>query len=151
MLLVSDTDVVYFKGGSRMSALREALQQKGFSASDAQLREIEEAKAVEIMKEQDAQLKAGRFEVQKKEILDNLNSTSSIKKFRSLSRKLLLMSPDLVGDVVKIAHQRGVKRQPKQGGTALIAQLLEIRELLQKRDLTEAEKTRIVDRTLTKN
>jgi hypothetical protein len=83
--------------------------------------------------------------------LGELGTLSSVRKFRALAKKLLLVDPKSIGEVVSIAHSRGIQTKKSDGGGALIAQLLKTRGLLSAKDLSETEMIDIVDQTISKH
>jgi hypothetical protein len=82
--------------------------------------------------------------------LGELGTLSSVRKFRALAKKLLLVDPKSIGEVVSIAHSRGIQTKKSDGGGALIAQLLKTRGLLSQ-NLSETEMIDIVDQTISKH
>lgn len=134
-----------------MSALRQALQKKGFQPSSSQIREEKEAEASLYLAEEASNLSAGKRDQQRNKLQEQLSEISSVQKFRVLSKKLLLIDPQLAGEVVRIAHSRGIREKRKEGGVALIAQLIQTRNALQVSGLSEQEMSNIVNRTISKH
>jgi hypothetical protein len=134
-----------------MSALRQALEKQGFKPGHDVIRHEKEAEARDYLAAEDRSLKAGKRDSDREKILGELSATSSVQKFRALAKKLLLLFPELIGEVVQIAHARGMREKRKEGGAALIAQLLQTRTDLSATGLSDEEKARIVSRTISKH
>ncbi len=141
---------MFFLKEKMMTTMRDALIASGINPTQAQVREQRETEALNYLKQEIAQLKADSSERQCMKILNELNSVSSPKKFRALSKKLLLIKPDHIRKVTEIAHARGIHKQSK-GGKALIAQLLQARNLLESKNLSNTEKVLMIDNTISKH
>lgn len=134
-----------------MSVLREALMKKGFALPAELIREQKEAEARDYLAAEDRTLKAGKRDSDRGKLRGELNSVTSVKKFRALAKKLLLLSPGAIEEVVRIAHAQGIKEKKSDGGAALIAQLLQARSALSVSGLKDEDKAHIINRTISKH
>lgn len=79
-----------------------------------------------------------------------LRETSSPDTFRRESRKLLLQWPDLVQELLNIAHAQGMHQKKDKGGGRLIANLYQVKEALQQKGLSDEAKQALVDKLFSK-
>lgn len=104
-------------------SLRDALVATGLASID-QAKSIEALKRYEEEQEQSSsrqQISAG----QRVDIID-LEETITVREFRDKARKLLTESPELIRDVLRVAHQfKGA-----DGGKKLIWQLFQVRDTI---------------------
>jgi hypothetical protein len=82
--------------------------------------------------------------------LEIMRSTSSPPAFRREARKVLLQNPDSVHEILRIAHAQGMQNRKSQGGTWLVANLYQVREILAKQKMSYEEKTAFVDKNFAK-
>jgi hypothetical protein len=121
-----------------MGTLQDGLRNVGV-ASEKQVRESE-AKT-QLNSEMEAAQRA-RPAKEREKRLGILRATSSPDTFRSEARKLLLLYPDLIQELINSAHSQGMhlaNKKPKGGGR-LIANLYQVKEKLQQTGLTAEEK-----------
>jgi hypothetical protein len=130
-----------------MGTLQDALRDAGV-ASEKQLRETEAER--QLRAEMEA-ARAAKPVKEKDKRLGILRTTSSPDTFRSESRKLLLLYPDLVQELLNIAHRQGMQSKKAKGGTRVIANLYQVREALQKGGLTDEAKKTLVDNLFPKH
>ena len=135
----------------KMSALRQALEKQGFKPGHEVVRHEKETEARDYLAAEDRTLRAGKRDNDRGKIVGELNATTSVKKFRALAKKLLLLFPEQIEEVVRIAHAQGIKEKRSGGGAALIAQLLQTRTALSATGLKEDDKASIINRTISKH
>lgn len=128
-----------------MASLQDALHKAG-AVSVKQAREAEAAQVLQM----DVVAARSRSAVAKLEKrVGILMESTDPASFRREARKILLERPDIIHEVIQIAHQRGLKEKKEKGGTRLIANLLQLRQALSEVWTDEAKKD-IVDKTFSK-
>ena len=112
-------------------------RQHGESAANAQLRaEVAAAQRDQPAKERERLL----------EVLRTGTKAAQPDTFRREARKLLLLDPGLIQEVLNIAHARGMHEKQPQGGKRLIANLYQVKDGLRKeRLLSDEAKVAIVN------
>ena len=125
-----------------MGTLRDALCNAGV-VSEKQLRESEAE--TQLRAEMEAARRAQPVK-EKEKRLGILRETSSPDTFRREARKLLLVFPNLVQEILNIAHGRGMHKKKDQGGGRLIANLYQVKEALQQGGLSDEAKQSLVDK-----
>ncbi|MDO8492820.1 MAG: hypothetical protein Q7S34_04220 [bacterium] len=129
-----------------MGTLQDALRDVGI-ASEKQLREAE---AVTQLRAEMEIARLAQPTKEKEKRLGILRETSSPDSFRHESRKLLLLYPDLVQELLNIAHARGMQKKKDKGGTRLIANLYQVKEALHQGSLSDEDKKALVDKLFSK-
>jgi hypothetical protein len=130
-----------------MPDLRSAL----FGAGVASERQFREATAAEQLDQEAAAAKARKSGNERERRMEILSSTTSPDLFRREARKLLLQDPELVQQIITIAHAQNMPKRHKQGGGRLIASLLSLRQQLSINTLSNHERIAIVDKNFTKH
>ena len=133
------------------SALSGAFIKKGLPAPPEDVRAAREAEAQRFLDQEARNSAVGKRDSERTRLLAELNDLSSVQKFRALAKKLLLIDPQSIAEVVRIAHARGIREKKKEGGAALIAQLLQTRTALSAGCLSDEAMTRIVKDTISKH
>lgn len=124
-----------------MPDLRNALFAAGL-ASERQLKETEARERLEAEMDQARMAKRNRDRAKRLEIL---RKTSAPCQFRRQARKLLLQDPDLLQEIINLAHSRGLKKKPE--GNAMIANLLQIRNTFKYHpELQSKQRIEFIDR-----
>ena len=129
-----------------MGSLREALRAKGLGDD----RQYYESIAASQLQEEAAEAKRKQAVKEKERRLEILQKATSPDSFRPDARKLLLAYPEMVQEILNIAHSRGLHEKRKQGGGRLIANLYELRNALKQSGLSDEEKRTLVDKLFTK-
>ncbi len=129
-------------GERSMGTLREGLRNVGL-ASEKQLREQDAEQLLRAEMETARRLQPTR---EKEKRFKILHETSSPDSFRREARKLLLAYPDLVQEILNIAHARGMHQKKKKGGGRLIANLYQVKEALQRSSLSDEAKRTLADK-----
>ncbi len=129
-----------------MGTLQDGLRKAGI-VSEKQLRETEAE--VQLRAEMEAARRLAPTKEREKR-LGILHKTSSPDDFRQEARKLLLREPDLVQELINIAHAQGMRDKKDKGGGRLIANLYQVREALQQKGLSGEAKQAIVDKQFSK-
>lgn len=122
--------------------MRDALQKAGLITEQKR----READAAEELDAQMAAGKLARAAREKEKRLAILNGSSSVDSFRREARRLLLANPNLVQQILNIAHERGMQKKRDKGGGRLIANLYQVREALQQSGLNADEQREAVER-----
>lgn len=123
-----------------MGTLQDGLRAAGL-ASEKQLREEEAMQA--MRQDMEATLKAKPLK-EKEKRLGILRETSSPATFREEARKLLVQYPELVQEILNIAHTRDMHKKKDKGGTKLIAHLYQVKEALRRNGLSDDDKKTLV-------
>ncbi len=129
-----------------MGTMQDALRNAGI-ASEKQV--CESQAEIQLRSEMEAALRAKPTK-EKEKRLGILRETSSPDTFRRESRKLLLQWPDLVQELLNIAHAQGMHGRKDKGGGRLIANLYQVREALQQKGLSDEAKQALVDKLFSK-
>jgi hypothetical protein len=129
-----------------MGTLQDALRGAGI-ASEKQV--CESQAEIQLRAEMETALRAKPVK-EKEKRLGILRETSSPDTFRRESRKLLLQWPDLVQELLNIAHAQGMHQKKDKGGGRLIANLYQVKEALQQKDLSNEAKQVLVDKLFSK-
>ena len=129
-----------------MGTLQEALQKAGV-ASD---RQVYETQAEMQIRAEMASTKSARPAKEKEKRLGILRETSSPDTFRREARKLLLLYPDLVQEILNIAHVQGMHHKKDRGGRRLIANLYLVKEAIQPTGLSDETKHDLADKLFSK-
>lgn len=133
-----------------MASMYDAFRKAGVAIPEASEKGVREAEAQRLL---DAEMEGSRRLKSTKERekrLEILRQETSPKSFRREARRLLLLEPDLVQTVLHIAHDRQMNKKKNQGGTALIAQLYQVRDSIGQAK-TQEEKCVVVDKHLPKH
>ena len=133
------------------SALSGAFIKKGLPAPPEDVRAAREAEAQRFLDQEARNSAVGKRDSERTRLLAELNDLSSVQKFRAIAKKLLLINPRSITEVVLIAHARGIREKKKEGGAALIAQLLQTRTALSAAGLSDEAMTRIIKDTISKH
>lgn len=129
-----------------MGTLQDAIRNAGV-ASEKQLREVEAE--TQLKAEMEAARRA-RPAKEKEKRLGILRETSSPDTFRREARKLLLLYPELVQELLNIAHGQGMHNKKDKGGRRLIANLYQVKGALQQDSLPDETKQALVDKLFSK-
>ncbi|MDB5260078.1 MAG: hypothetical protein JWN37_309 [Candidatus Nomurabacteria bacterium] len=134
---------------------KDQLLNSGLVSRDQRILIEKAAREAEAQVFLDAQARteaAGRSDRQKEKCLKDIRTMENPKYFRPEAKKLLLLDPRVaqVEEVLRIAYDNGLQRN-KKGGTVLIAQLCRLKGELGKRGLSDAERTRLVEKTISKH
>ncbi|MBU6388331.1 hypothetical protein KGQ72_00395 [Patescibacteria group bacterium] len=129
-----------------MGTLQDALHTAGV-ASEKQVCELQAEIQLRAEVEAAQRLKPTK---EKEKRLGILRETSSPDTFRREARKLLLQWPDLVQELLNIAHAQGMHQKKDKGGTRLIANLYQVRESLQQAGLSDEAREALVSKLLPK-
>lgn len=129
-----------------MGTLQDALRSTGL-ASEKQL--CESQAEIYLRTEADA-ARNTKSAKEKEKRLGILRETSSPDTFRRESRKLLLLYPDLVQDLLNIAHSQGMHHKKDKGGRRLVANLYQLKEALQQSGLSDEAKQNLADKLFSK-
>ena len=125
-----------------MGTLQDALRDAGIASE----KQVYESRAeIQLRAEMEAAQRAKPAK-EKEKRLGILRETSSPDTFRRESRKLLLLWPDLVQELINIAHAQGMHKKKDKGGTRLIANLYQVKEMLKQSDLTDKAKQALADK-----
>lgn len=126
--------------------MRDALQRAGLITE----RQRREADAAEELDDQMEVGRVARADRERDKRLGILKGSSSPDSFRREARKLLLNEPNLVQQILDIAHERGMQHKRDKGGGRLIANLYQVRGALDERGLSADQKRDIVDKSFSK-
>lgn len=129
-----------------MGTLQDALRSAGV-VSEKQV--CESQAEMQLRAEMEATLRTKPVKERGKR-LGILRETSNPDTFRRESRKLLLQWPDLVQELLNIAHAQGMHKKKEKGGGRLIANLFQVREALQQSGLSDETKQALVDKLFSK-
>ncbi len=130
-----------------MADLRTALGNVGL----ASVRQLREGEAGALLQEEAETAKHLRSTKEREKRLDILRTTASPDTFRKEARKLLLQYPELVQELLNIAHSQGMQKKRNKGGTRLIANLYQVKEALNQNGLLHDAKYALVDKLFPKN
>ena len=129
-----------------MGTLKEALHSMGIVSE----RQFREAEAEAEMAAESTAARSAKPAKEKEKRLAILRETSSPDTFRREARKILLLSPDLVQELLNIAHGQGMHKKKDKGGGRLIANLYQVKEALRQGGLSDDMKKSIVDKLFSK-
>lgn len=129
-----------------MGTLQDGLL-KADIASVKQHREID---ALRQLGEEFELARRAQPEKEKQKRLGILQATSSPDAFRREARRLLLIEPGLVQEVLNIAHAQGMHGKREKGGTRLIANLYQVKEAFQQKGLSGEDKKSLVGKLFSK-
>lgn len=120
-----------------MGSLQNQLAKVGLVSEQ----EVRKAKALEDMEQEAVQrLLQKKVMAKHANTLDDLRDAPTIREFRDRVRKLLVERPDLVDQVIRLAHQF----KDQQGGKKLVWQVFSVRDRL--RSVTPNERDRLLRR-----
>lgn len=129
-----------------MGTLQDGLRKTGLVSS----KQLCEQDAARFLAEEAQSSQNARPVKEKEKRLGILNETSSPDTFRREARKLLLSYPELVQDILNIAHKQGMHQKKSKGGGRLIANLYQVKDALQKNGLSDEEKKHVVEKQFSK-
>lgn len=129
-----------------MGTMRNALLDAGL-ASERQHRETEAAAQLRADMEAARRVRPAKEKSKRLEILRN---TSAPEPFRREARRLLLLEPGLVQEVLAIAHTQQMHKKGERGGKRLIADLYQLKEMLAQSGLSNEARISIVDKRFSK-
>lgn len=141
-IVVNLGDACPLKGRTLNNQLREALLQVGL-VPEKQVREADAKQILRVEMEAAQQAKPAR---EKEKRMGILAKTHAPDLFRREARKILLLYPDDVQEIINLAHAQGMKEKKSKGGSWLVANLYQLREALSQAGLSDEAKKAIVDR-----
>ena len=129
-----------------MGTMQDALRGAGV-VSEKQFRETDAA--AQLTAEMEAARKTKPAKEREKR-LSILRQETSPDGFRREARKLLLLDPEIVQELLSIAHTQNMHHKREKGGTRLIANLYQVREAITKPDLSDEAKRDLADKLFSK-
>lgn len=130
-----------------MADLRSALGNAGLVS----IRQLRESEAEAQLREEMQAAANAKSTNEREKRLGILRTTSSPDTFRKEARKLLLRHPELVQELLNIAHAQGMQKKRDKGGTRLIANLYQVKEALSQNGLSDEARQALVDKLFSKS
>lgn len=125
-----------------MHSLQDALRGVGL-VSEKQIRESDAEAQLRAEMEAARQAKPAK---EREKRMGILAKTHAPDLFRREARKIMLLYPETVDEIIKLAHAQGMKEKKSKGGSWLVANLYQVREALQQNGLSDEAKKAAVDR-----
>jgi flagellar biosynthesis/type III secretory pathway protein FliH len=122
--------------------LRAAFLQAGLIPE----KQVREADAEQFLRAEMEAAKRAKPAKEKEKRMGILAKTTAPDLFRREARKTLLLYPDVLQEIISLAHAQGMKEKKSKGGSWLVANLYQLREALTQPGLSDEAKKALVDK-----